>query len=454
MESVILCHNLRRPSKDINKPNFIFSSDIPDKINEAADIFQKFHSKSKDGIDIVNFDKDFAFTVNVELNVLLRRNRQIRPSDLMKDNLIYLATINDQESTNNYASSISAIASRRNVCLQQKIKLNELFIVSIVLKVLSFVILKDEKIKISLKFAKDENYGILLLSDEQLIQEIINFASGILKQHLQIADEDNINIQADTRKDETQSKIVPTFDHNGDKGKDSVSDDDYNSSLEELLILKSNDSRTSSHDPSYDTEVDIPKNSHINEDDSIFTIKDNESNPNSISNIPNLSKESKDGFLDNVNNLRHNDASPFNVRTDEVHEHNRRNLIPENVSSSPSVDIDDVMSDDLQSPVKSVKHPSTYSSPSKQRSLSTKSSNISLVNYEDYHPELKYAFQSKPSSVPHYLKEDKKYKFIKVGKVQKYVHLFEEKQFEEDPKPRRSRPVSPLKKDILARKAV
>ncbi|CCE85206.1 Piso0_004788 [Millerozyma farinosa CBS 7064] len=451
MESVILCHHPRRPSKDINKPNFIFSSDIPDKIGEAADIFQKFHSKSKDGIDIVNFDKDFVFTVNVELNVLLRRNRQIRPSDLMKDNLIYLATINDQESANNYASSISAIASRRNVCLQQKIKLNELFIVSIVLKVLSFVVLKDEKIEISIKFAKDENYGILLLSDEQLIQEISNFASGILKEHLQNADEDNMKTHARTRTDDIQSKFAPTFDH---KGGYSVSDDDYNSSLEELLILKSNDSRTSSHDPSYDTEVEISKNGHINEDSSIFTIKEDKSNPDSVSNLPNVPKESKNGFLDNLNNLRHNDTTPSYVHTDEAQEHNKRNLIPEDVPTSPSVDIDDVMSDVLQSPVKSVKHQSTCSSPSKQMSLSTKSSNYSLVNYEDYHPELKYAFQSKPSSVPHYLKEDKKYKFIKVGKVQKYVHLFEEKQFEEDPKPRRSRPVSPLKKDILARKAV
>lgn len=454
MDLVILCHHPRRPLKDINKPNFIFSSDIPDKINEAADIFQKFHSKLKDNIDIVNFDKDFSFTVNVELNVLLRRNRQIRPSDLMKDNLIYLATINDQEYANNYASSISAIASRRNVFLQQKIKLNELFIVSIVLKVLSFVILKDGKLDISVEFAKDENYGILLLSDEQLIQEIINFASGMLKHHLQNAGKDNINIQADAKKDEIQSEFVPTFDHKGDKGKNSVSDDDYNSSLEELLILKSNDSRTSSHDPSYDTEVEEPINNHINEDNSVFTIKENKSNSSSISKVPNLSEERNDGFLDNVNNLRHNDTSPLNFHTDEMQEQNKKNRIPKDVPRSPSVDIDDIVSDGSHSPVKTVKHQLTCSSPSKQMSLLTKSSNISLVNYEDYHPELKYAFQSKPSSVPHYLKEDKKYKFIKVGKVQKYVHLFEEKQFEEDQNPRKSRPVSPLKKGILARNAV
>lgn len=50
----------------------------------------------------------------------------------------------------------------------------------------------------------------------------------------------------------------------------------------------------------------------------------------------------------------------------------------------------------------------------------------SLVS-DDASPELEYAFRDKSPTVPSYIKGDRKFKFIKVGKVQKFVNLFEEK---------------------------
>jgi hypothetical protein len=47
-----------------------------------------------------------------------------------------------------------------------------------------------------------------------------------------------------------------------------------------------------------------------------------------------------------------------------------------------------------------------------------------MINDDDL-IDLKYAMND--TDVPSYIKENKKFKFIKVGKVQKFVHLFEEK---------------------------
>lgn len=53
-------------------------------------------------------------------------------------------------------------------------------------------------------------------------------------------------------------------------------------------------------------------------------------------------------------------------------------------------------------------------------------SSFSMITTEDNFG-LEYAFRDKSSEVPSFIKQDKKFKFIKVGKVQKFVHMFEEK---------------------------
>ena len=59
---------------------------------------------------------------------------------------------------------------------------------------------------------------------------------------------------------------------------------------------------------------------------------------------------------------------------------------------------------------------------------------------------LEYAFRDKSPTVPSYIKQDKKFKFIKVGKVQKFVNLFEEQAPASTPTSRfTSRTGSPLR---------
>lgn len=77
-------------------------------------------------------------------------------------------------------------------------------------------------------------------------------------------------------------------------------------------------------------------------------------------------------------------------------------------------------------------------------------SSIAMITTEDSFG-LEYAFRDKSSQVPSFIKQNKKFKFIKVGKVQKFVHMFEEKVEEpsssvasRNPSRNPTRPTSPF----------
>lgn len=78
-----------------------------------------------------------------------------------------------------------------------------------------------------------------------------------------------------------------------------------------------------------------------------------------------------------------------------------------------------------------------------------KKSSFAFVSNDD-NSGLEFAFRDKSEAVPSFIKEDKKFKFIKVGKVQKFVSLFEE-QMDKEPASNaasrnNTRPGSPLKR--------
>lgn len=81
-------------------------------------------------------------------------------------------------------------------------------------------------------------------------------------------------------------------------------------------------------------------------------------------------------------------------------------------------------------PPPSKMHSQVFISPRRGRELSKKSltGTFSTIHDEDTASELEYAFRDRSPTVPSYIKQNKKFKFIKVGKVQKFVHLFEEKK--------------------------
>lgn len=193
--------------RDLDKPNFIFSSDIPSKIKQiVSNYFNNHYHELKFNDDIVDLaDEIIIVNVNIELNTLLMRNKNLRPSDLIKENLIFLARSSTKRksnsSTTNVPSLKSSVTSHRGSILSSPSEISlpkdnsapksptsingianlynigskETFIVSLSLKLLDFIINIKDLEKFRIDFLKDENYGLLLLCDIQLITQLEDY---------------------------------------------------------------------------------------------------------------------------------------------------------------------------------------------------------------------------------------------------------------------------------------
>lgn len=96
-----------------------------------------------------------------------------------------------------------------------------------------------------------------------------------------------------------------------------------------------------------------------------------------------------------------------------------------------------------------------FHSPTKARranDLSRRTSNTSFSMISDERYGLEYAYNSHNEDVPSFIKENKKFKFIKVGKVQKFVNLFEEQKNQKEPVTS-SRPSSRIASRVTSRTA-
>lgn len=454
---------------DLDKPNFIFTSDIPKNIINIASKYLLLGDKTTELTDMTRFYHPMLeFNINIELNTLLARNRDLRPSDLIKENLITLAKTKDRCSTS-IESLLTAVPKAPGLTINPyKFMNNEVFIVNLTLKVLDFIICMNEETNVIIDFLKDENYGMLLLSDEQLIDQVENYIKATLIKELK-------GQRTLDSKDESRSINI---DHNGyladitdvpigvqdvsiNNGKSFVYDDDYESSFEELLLLRSNDTRSTTNEEGND-EYEIKTESILmenDEDNNIFRTKIGLSTSKTNKQINTIKEEEyEDTFIEDMNNLRHNE---FFIRSDNLQESTKNSSVTpdpipldtetqyrsrQNTSLLKSpVQLTEQM---LESPKSSTRQLSLASMSPKHKSVSrrTSTASFSMINYEDTNSDLEYAFRNKSSTVPTYIKLDKKFKFIKVGKVQKFVNLFEEKLDLASNSTPSTRPTSPLKK--------
>lgn len=454
---------------DLDKPNFIFTSDIPKNIINIASKYLLLGDKTTELTDMTRFYHPMLeFNINIELNTLLARNRDLRPSDLIKENLITLAKTKDRCATN-IDNVLTVVPKAPGLTINPyKFMNNEVFIVNLTLKVLDFIICMNEETNVIIDFLKDENYGMLLLSDEQLIDQVESYIRATLIKEL----EDQRILSS--KDDESRSINI---DHNGyladitdipmgiqdisiNNGKSFVYEDDYESSFEELLLLRSNDTRSTTNEEGND-EYEIKTESILkeNDDDNIFRTKIGLSTSKSNKQINTIKEEEhEDTFIEDINNLRHNE---YFIRSDNLQASSKNSCaisdpIPlhtetqykssENTSLLKSpVQLTEQM---LESPKSSTRQLSLASMSPKHKSVSrrTSTASFSMINYEDTNSDLEYAFRNKSSTVPTYIKLDKKFKFIKVGKVQKFVNLFEEKLDLASNSTPSTRPTSPLKK--------
>ncbi|CAI5757666.1 unnamed protein product [Candida verbasci] len=312
-------------------------------------------------------------TVQIELNTLLSRS-SIKLSTLLKRNLISV-----HQSNKSYLSSIIRNEKSNSINLNT---LDDNFIVTIKLQ---FDLSISEKVII--RFKQDENYNLF----HEFILIIESYIRNIVLKELEDSEDQK-------------------------KSFSDISDSTLECSEEEDIMmpfvepLKSNDTLSDEFKRRY-------------------------------SDISDEEKFLSDKFLD-IENLRHNEEiitpktsaiTNFHSCLDDLIEvecemeneglispEKKRNKLP---SSSPlKFDEDDY---DFTKLTRS----NSFQSPTKVRkSISRMTSNhsISMVNSDEKFG-LEYAFNSS-SDVPSYIKDDKKFKFIKVGKVQKFVNLFEEKK--------------------------
>lgn len=518
---------------DVNKPNFIFSSDIPRKVKSIVDKY--FKARGTNGTVIDFTDKTIEFNVNIELNTILLRNCTLKPSDLIKDNLIFLA----KSKTSSTSTPLALLTIQYPPKLQNiyKVTSEEVFIVSLSLRLIDFIInlqnLPDHRID----FLKDECYGLLVLCDLQLVDDLEKYIAqrfvveieaylgrnkedsetdekvngttkssetkepseakepsetnnaskeskepinaekepinalkepnGALKEPYSALKEPNGSLKANGDVTETKIKssarlfaeevsFIPSQlglpEVNTDisfseptsspsKSQPFFDGDEYDSSLEELVLLRSNDTNKSTGDDDlFDERVFLDQRK----------------------NLPR--KKRQERFIGDMNNLRHNEEEV--ILLDDIDE------IDDDIESDDDDPIDNLATTSLKndilpppldeqfvlkSPVALRPDRSDLESPgplspmksaTRQLSMPTllsRKPSLALINYEDNNDDLEFAFKATSPLVPSYIKQDKKFKFIKVGKVQKFVNLFEEKGDSANTSRTSTRPPSPLK---------
>lgn len=491
---------------DLNKPNFIFSSDIPKKVKSIVNsYFQSKHPKES----IIDFTNEtIEVTVNVELNTLLLRNSGIKPSDLMKENLIFLAkSKTSTPSPKPFGPLVFQYSSNLPPNLHHiyKFASEEVFIVSLTLKLIDFIINLDNLNDHRIDFLKDENYGLLVLCDLQLVEQLETYITGKfvveLTEHLpQVAG----NIHSDKlRGAEVEEDIKPKFKEVGQNGdflqehiqKDSLVNFDKeispheghnNSTLRDFNQIKPKFDKELSLEGLKPTDrADDPLTSFVNmkrdssqmslgaeasfsksyvfdngeEYDSsleeLVLLRSNETSRSAGDNDdlfeervrrPSQYKKRHETFIGDMNNLRHNEEE---ITIDDIQDP---------IDTSTNTLDDDILETAQQltlgSPVALQRTSSVATSPMKSlsRKLSTllsrkPSASFAMINFEDSNDDLEFAFKATSPLVPSYIKKDKKFKFIKVGKVQKFVNLFEEKVDSANPSRTNTRPPSPIKRD-------
>lgn len=120
-----------------------------------------------------------------------------------------------------------------------------------------------------------------------------------------------------------------------------------------------------------------------------------------------------DKFILEVTNMRHNEALPHRS-VFEVEPRPAPRLLPSYTLALPPPL--------PPPPLPPMPQTTTYVSPRKGRERLL--AGLFMVHSED-NTGLEYAFRDRSPTVPSYIRQNKKFKFIKVGKVQKFVNMFE-----------------------------
>jgi hypothetical protein len=381
--------NLYFDIDDPGKPHFLVSSSVDDIVLELVARYNDHRRWNNNWQGpLIGTNDQISISIELELNSLLLRCPHLKPSDLMKHNLVCSVNTNRPVNKLVYLGDFPVPVS------------NQMFVLSMRLEVVDFHIKQD---KVFIQFRDTSMYKILAQSEDRLIDQIENYVIAKFRS--------NTDRGKLMTKSSRKFNPVPIS-----AGTNDISD----STLDESAVDHSfSDSETSSVD---EFELRLT--------DSTNTMRDECEQIGKLA-----SGKFTEEFIQNEDNLRHNEVHVDLSNIEEVD----CNLEDDNfevIDTSPQQEhyqyeqllhIDPVVLNDLTSESESVlkyPNPVLFHSPSKKVTKKSSSMSLSMINDDDL-IDLKYAMND--TDVPSYIKENKKFKFIKVGKVQKFVHLFEEK---------------------------
>lgn len=184
MHDLKLYKSIRFKDHERDRPNFIFSSDIPQKAKLIA--VRCIREDWSSGRDISV--KDMSFVVNVELNTLLSRNRKLRPSVLLKENALFVAKITGSKLQKAHTPAANErrhpiISIDGKVHTPYDINCNDVFIASLNLVTTSIKVRKGSPVVID--FEVDANYKLLTLTDDSLLVQLASYASNRIQHELE-----------------------------------------------------------------------------------------------------------------------------------------------------------------------------------------------------------------------------------------------------------------------------
>ena len=426
------------------RPNFVHSSDIPRKVAGLI------HSISKSKLKRISEECGNGccdINVNIELNALACR-RSTKLIALLQRNMISVAQMDGDSNTTERQSYIyGIITNQKQKKLQPDVlRTKDVFVVTMKLVVSNFDAFGHFVLE------EDEDFHLLQSYDPkgELIDEIRRYIKEtwviIQKQHhnkaknegshsdlsdstLECSEDDVLY----TKEDFGGAKIEPLVSNETLTGEfrrrfSDISNEEKgakfkHSFLDDIDNLRHNDKeRDMTTDEEKDVTTDEERDVTSDEDKDITSEREQPSPRNTtqvlFQNEP-LKQPVKYSPLTPEHPIHLDDLIEVPYEESD-HELTDDFEVHRLVSSSPKKRYED---DDK---IMKISRNSSFQSPTKSRSRPHLSSShsVSLINTDDK-LGLKYAYNS-DSAVPSYIKQNKKFKFIKVGKVQKFVHLFEE----------------------------
>lgn len=538
---------------DPQKPNLIFSSNIPFRV--ASCVAEKHLFLGGTTSRLVDLAQSVGeIEVVIELNALLQRNCQLTPFEMVRRNLVFVAknksTVQPGAGIGSGNIDTSGFTGVWKTVFSMK-SASEVFVASFHLRLQSLTIDLANPSDVTIEFCNDDSYSLILLCDSSVATDIESYIRLRLLAELR----NNTDISMDISNSNTilqelpvneLSALIRVMQGDGlgtldaanviDTTLDSIEssvflqkqlvfdDEDYDPSGDEIKVLHSDDSgKCTANEDEYEPRAftgltsdsngqisleeqdinsvlhgtpDLPtretttrqngKNSSDKFLKAPFEILDsttpaNESQVNGTLQFP----DNNEKFVSNLQNLRHNDLDEvlnggLLPQTDicgsiselsfEVEEINIDDYAPESMTEAalepctPSRSAPNILNE--SSPIDSIFSPpqthnrreNAFSSPQRpgqvvSRQQSTpefqlrKKLSYAMISSDD-NSGLEFAFRDNSEGVPSFIKEDKKFKFIKVGKVQKFVHLFEEQKDSVSSATSRNntRPGSPLKR--------